>query len=63
MSEAEHHQQELERQQMLDELASEARFHILMSATLPITDVSDVQDGSFFVTAYDRVFKVTCEEI
>jgi len=63
MSEAENHQQELERQQMLDEIASEAQFHILMSATLPIQTVSDVENGTFFVSVYNRVFKVTCEEI
>jgi hypothetical protein len=63
MSEAENHQQELERQQMLDEIASEAQFHVLMSATLPIQTVSDVENGTFFVSVYNRVFKVTCEEI
>jgi hypothetical protein len=63
MSEAEHHQQELERQQMLDELAEEANFAILMSAVLPIETVSTVINGTFIVEAYKRKFKVSVEEI
>ena len=63
MRQEEHHQLELERQQMLDEIAEEAQFYILTSGTLPITNVSEVEQGSFFVSVYDRVFKVSVKEI
>ena len=38
MTEAEHHQQQLDRQQMIEELAEEANFHIHTAATIPIKE-------------------------
>jgi hypothetical protein len=63
MTEAEHHQQQLERQELIDELAEEANFAILMSAVLPIESVTEVINGAFIVEANNRKFKVIVEEI
>ena len=62
MTEAENHQLELERQQLIDNLAEEAHFHLLTSYTLGVHSVSDIVNGSFTVTAHDRTFRVTVEE-
>lgn len=64
MTEAEHHQQQLNRQQMIDELAEEANFHIHTAATIPIDSVSKVENGIFYVSAYNGcAFKITVEEV
>lgn len=64
MRQDEHHQQELERQQMIDELAEEANFHIHTAVTIPVESVSKVENGIFYVSAYNgRAFKITVEEV
>lgn len=63
MTEAENHQPELERQELIDELADEANFHLLMANTLGITSVTPVLNGAFIVSAHGRTFKFSVEEV
>jgi hypothetical protein len=63
MTEAEHHQQQLERQEMIFELAYELNCAILLSAALPIQTVTEVENGTFVVEAFNRKFQVSAKEI
>lgn len=66
MSEAEHHQQQLEQQEQAElqkEILAEAWFALLTANCLPIDMVEAQADDHFIVKASGRTFKISIKEL
>lgn len=66
MTEAEHHQQQLEQQEqdeLQNEILNEAWFALLTADSLPIEMVEVRVDDSFIVEADGRTFQISIKEI
>lgn len=66
MTEAEHHQRQLEQQEqaeLKDQILNEAWFALLTADCLPIEMVEVRVDDNFIVKADGRTFKISIEEI